>query len=123
MINIDGIIINTSEELENYISEFSELTKVYLRNLFNGEVNTPVVEIRSITPRQARLVLMSIGITAEMVIAAINTLSSPTKEVAMITWEYSTEFHRNNPLVSIMGQLMGKTAEQLDELWIVGLTL
>lgn len=71
-----------------------------------------------VTPRQARQALLLQGITTEMVVGAMNTLPSPQKELALIEWEYSTAFLRNNPLVAAVGQMLGWNSTQLDDLWI-----
>ena len=78
---------------------------------------SPIVP-KAITPRQARSALFISGITNEMVVSAINTLPSPTKELALITWEFSVEFHRDNPLVATMATMLGWTSDQIDQLWI-----
>ena len=78
-----------------------------------GETTT----ILSITPRQIRLQLLSLGITQTMILEALESLESPTKEAALIDWEYALEFDRNNPLVEEVGQMLGWTSSQLDDLW------
>ena len=76
-----------------------------------------------ITPRQARQALLIAGISEQMIVDAINTLPSPTKEMALIEWEYSVAFLRYNPLVATMAQMLGWNTQQLDDLWILGATL
>lgn len=76
-----------------------------------------------ITPRQARQALLIMGISEAMITGAINTLPSPTKEMALVEWDYSIAFIRHNPLVTTMGQMLGWNSEQLDQLWILGSTL
>jgi hypothetical protein len=73
---------------------------------------------KSITPRQARQALIINGISPEQIVAAINTLPSPTKELALAEWEYSTEFFRERPIVKSVSAMLGWTEMQLDELFI-----
>jgi hypothetical protein len=55
--------------------------------------------------------------------AAMNSQLEPLRSLAMIEWEYSTAFKRNNPLVNQMAPAIGFTNEQLDQLWILAGTL
>lgn len=82
--------------------------------------NAPVEVPEEITPRQARQALFLNGVTEQMIESAILSLTSPTKEMAMIEWKHSIAFKRNNPLVSTMASMLGWTSAQLDALWIQG---
>ena len=76
-------------------------------------------EFKSITPRQIRLVLFSMGITSQMVINAIEAaIPSPDKELALIEWEYAIGFDRHAPFVSGVGALLGLSEDQINLLWI-----
>lgn len=76
--------------------------------------------IPDVTPRQIRQALvLTDGITIEMVEAALETLPEPTKTLARIEWEYSVAFQRNRPLVTQVGLMLGWTEEQLDNLWLL----
>ena len=77
----------------------------------------PELIIYDVTPRQIRLKLLSIGITSAQIEALINTLPSPDKDAAMIAWEYSTSFQRNNQFVPIIGKMLNYTSDQLDQMW------
>jgi len=89
------------------------------------ENHNPICIPYSITPRQARQALMRYGITEEMILSAIESLPNINnlRSDARITWEYSVEFHRDNPLVVSMANILGWTSAQLDSLWILGSTL
>ena len=78
---------------------------------------------QSVTPRQIRLALLRIGLTEAMIDGAIATLPSPNKEVASITWKVSTEFHRDNPMVPLLAQMLNKSPAELDQLWILASSL
>lgn len=77
---------------------------------------TPTVP-QSVTMRQARLALLSIGLL-EQVDAAIDALDEPTRTTAKIEWDYSSEVHRNKPFVNILGSALGLDDEAIDELFI-----
>jgi hypothetical protein len=85
--------------------------------------HTPVEVPEEITPRQGRQALFLSGITEATVLAAFNSLSDPTKTMALIEWEYSTAFVRSNPLINNMGAALGLTPAQIDALFILGATL
>jgi hypothetical protein len=54
-----------------------------------------------VSMRQARLALLAAGKLAA-VDAAIAALQSPNKETAQIYWEFSTEVHREHPIVLML---------------------
>jgi hypothetical protein len=76
-----------------------------------------------VTPRQMRQALVLSGISIATVESALNTLPEPLKELALIEWEYSTVFVRTNALVDQLGDSLGWTSEQLDNLWRFAETL
>lgn len=97
-------------------------------SVVQAEVSTPLPAF--VTPRQARLVLVSNPATDEaypnllaQVEAAFASLPEPLKTQAEITWEYSTEIQRNNPLIAQMQAVIGFTDEQIDQLFIQAATL
>jgi hypothetical protein len=71
---------------------------------------------QSVTMRQARLALLSIG-KLSAVTAAINALASPHKEAAQIEWEYSATVERNRPFVQMLAPALGLSDAQLDALF------
>lgn len=73
--------------------------------------------IPDITPRQARQALILSGISLQDIDAALDSLPEPMKSLAKTEWEYSIAFQRNRPLVVQVGQMLGWTPEQLDDLW------
>jgi hypothetical protein len=79
--------------------------------------------IPDVTPRQIRLALLQLGITDAIITAAINTMPSPTKDAALIAWEYSTAFQRNNQFVPFIGHILSYDSIQLDNLWLSAGTL
>lgn len=71
-----------------------------------------------ISPRQIRLGLLALGKVDADIETAINALSSPDKEAAMIAWKYSTYFERSIPIVESIGTALGLDSEELDALWV-----
>jgi hypothetical protein len=118
MITINGVTCETIGQLETLIADLDEYQKQCLRNDFNGIPNEPIVGITKIvSPRQIRIALLSRGITLSMIDQAIDQLEEPTKSAAKIIWEYALEYHRDDQLVSMFGQMLGFSNADLDELW------
>lgn len=83
----------------------------------------PPVVIRDVTPRQIRQALILSGISMQQIEDALNTLPEPQKSLAKTEWEYSIAFQRQRPLVLAVGQMLGWTSQQLDDLWRLAATL
>lgn len=90
--------------------------------VLQGVVIVPPITVavvpEKVTPRQIRIALTLAGISESFVDSAIDALSEPNRSVAKITWEYSTEVFRNNPLILSLAPAMGLTSEQVDRLFI-----
>jgi hypothetical protein len=71
---------------------------------------TPVV-IPNISMRQARLTLLADGLLDDIEVA----LSTPEYK---IWWEYSTVVERNNYLVNDVLKILGKSDEEIDQMFI-----
>lgn len=67
----------------------------------------------SVTPRQVRLLLLSQNLLSQ-VEAIIAASDEPTK----ITWQYASEFRRDDPLLTALAQQLGLTNEQVDQFFI-----
>lgn len=88
---------------------------------FPGYSDVPVAIPASITRRQGRRALLQAGklVAVESAIAAI---SDPAQQmVAQIEYENAT-WERANPWVNQLGQAIDLSAEQIDELFILGAT-
>lgn len=90
--------------------------------VLQGVVIVPPITVavvpEKVTPRQIRIALTLAGISESFIDSAIDALSEPNRSVAKITWEYSTEVFRNNPLILSLAPAMGLTSEQVDRLFI-----
>ena len=84
---------------------------------------TPAAVPVSVTPRQAKLALLSAGLL-DAVEAAIEAIADPaTKRVAQIEWEYAQEVRRDWPLLNQVAAGMGMTDAQIDDLFNLAATL
>ena len=89
-------------------------------DIYNPQAGTfttpaPVAPVPdSVTPRQFRLGLKAIGLLAA-VQAHIATLAAD--DDLRIDWEYASEFKRDYPSVAAMATLLGKTEEDIDNLF------
>jgi hypothetical protein len=75
-------------------------------------------QIHDITPRQIRHALNRKGWRG-MVESAVSQGSQDLKD----WWEFSTIYERNHPLVDSMGQNLGLSSQDIDDLWILASTL
>lgn len=69
----------------------------------------------SISARQARLWLVSHGVSLASVDAAIASLADQvTRESVRVEWEYGTEVHRASPWLAALGPAIGLDSATLD---------
>lgn len=89
-----------------------------------AHLNPPVVPAvpRSITMRQARLLLHSRGLLTS-VQEAIDSLDEPPRIAAQIEWDYSSTMERDKPFVAMIAGYIGLTNDDLDEMFIEAATL
>jgi len=89
----------------------------------NGELVEPYLEPlpievpKMLTPRQARLALLAVGLLDE-----VDTLLADNKAM-QIWWEYSLDIQRNHEHIVTMASAFGLTETQLDDLFIEGAKL
>lgn len=78
-------------------------------------VDNPIIEVpRTITPRQARLALLNIGLLDDIEAMVAND------RAMQIWWEYSLEINRDNEHILSAQTALNLTDEQLDNLFIEG---
>lgn len=82
----------------------------------------PAAVPRSITMRQARLLLHSRNMLT-LVQEAIDSLDEPPRIAAQIEWDYSSTMERNKPFVAMIAGHIGLTDEDLDAMFIEAATL
>lgn len=124
MIYINGIKCETLEEVEVQIETLDEYTKTCIRNDFLGIPNEPVTNVvpQIVTARQMKKALAIAG-KLSTIEAYINSMPEPNKTLVGIEFRESNEFQRNNPLLNQMAPLLGLTASQVDDLFILAATL
>lgn len=100
-------------EKERPLEEYC-LTKTIAAYVKPKEPPEVVYVPTSITQRQCRLMLHKMGKYKEVVTFIENSEDDEIK----IEWEYASTIERNNPLVSTLGEQLGLTKEQLDNLFV-----
>lgn len=108
MTNLNRIVVN----LINGTQEIVPLTEEEIFELQTRPQPDPVVPF-SITPRQARLLLLQQNLLAD-----VETLIAQQDEATKITWQYALEFRRDDPLLNQLAQNLNLTQEQLDQFFI-----
>lgn len=117
ILNYNNEIIGQLELPDNTPEE------VWQKRLEAFKVFPSTQSISDVTPRQIRQALILSGISLEQIETALDSLPEPTRSLAKIEWEYSIAFKRDRPLVIQVGQMLGWTSEQLDDLWKFANTL
>ncbi|MBB4103583.1 hypothetical protein [Allorhizobium borbori] len=77
-----------------------------------------------LTARQLRLGLIANGIMPSQVQSAIEAMpSGPSRENALVEWEYASSFERMHPLIASVAAGLSLTAEQVDAMWMAAVIL
>jgi hypothetical protein len=90
-------------------------------SVWNGTalVQTQSVVVPAVvSPRQARLALHQANLLDE-----VETVIAAADKGTQLAWEYAIEFRRNDALVNGLGQQIGLTSGQIDQLFITASTL
>jgi len=116
-----------TKEVEGVIEEESGWVLIDTRPephdnyVFEGSswIQKQVIKVvpQSLTPRQARLVLLQVGLLDEI------EAMVATDRAMGIWWEYSLDVQRNNLHIVSAGLTLRLTSQQLDDLFILGATL
>lgn len=72
----------------------------------------------SVTPRQVRLLLLS-----QNLLSQTEALIAASDDATKITWQYASEFRRDDPLLGALAQQLGLTDEQVDQFFIAAAAL
>jgi hypothetical protein len=110
----------TREEAESYLQNNSITSEIEtVEEVVQAQAAVP----QTVTPRQIRIALVMSGISISTIEAMIDSLPEPDRSITRITWEYSVEFQRNNPLLNAIAPIFGFTQQQIDELFQLASTL
>lgn len=111
-ICMDGenyLYLDTKENIESNILDEA--------NILKREKELKIKRSASLSPRQARLILLSNNILDD-----IEAMLS-TDRAMQIWWEYSLEIKRDNEHIINAGRLLGLSDEQLDTMFVDGAKL
>lgn len=127
-VNLNGKIFHTVEDLQNdndFLALDSKTQQLLMSSLTGqqSEVQATNIVPVSVSPRQFRIALVLSGISLSSIEAIIDSLPPPNKEIALIAWEYSVEFQRDNPLINQLALLLGVSSKQIDDIFILASTL
>ena len=79
----------------------------------------PSSSFPTLTRKQLRNGLLSIGVTSADVEAQIAAIPEPVeREAAMIDWQDTQSYQRDYPLIAQIGAALGLPEEQIDALWL-----
>lgn len=67
--------------------------------------------VEAISPRQARLALLSAGLLDQV------QAMLAEDEAAVVSWEYAVEIRRDDPLIAHLASQIGMSAEDVDALF------
>ena len=76
-------------------------------------VAPPPAVPQSVTPRQVRLLLLS-----QNLLSQVEAMIAASDEATKITWEFASEFRRDDPLLEGLAQQLGLSNEQIDQFFI-----
>lgn len=96
-----------------------------VRSMTQEEIDTRLEQKRSymvVSMRQARLALLQAGLLPQ-IDAAIASLTEPEKSGVSIEWEYAQEVKRHHAWVIALGQHLGLSDQQLDDLFTLAESL
>lgn len=106
----------TVQEVFEY-NKHVALAKHLAKESLGQEVGVFKYVPKSITVRQARQQLIVMGLIAQVESIIENTVDATQKAVLRNYWEYSQAFERNSPALVELGQGLGLTEAQLDDLF------
>ena len=115
-IPIGGVLIDAPEEIKGKFYKLENKQWVELSE-YPTLPEPPVQVPQTLTPRQARLVLLEYGLLddVERIIA--------NNRAIQIWWEYSLEIERNNNQLIEFATIANLSEQVLDEIFIKGATL
>lgn len=105
-------------EFEKYQEFIDEWQKVEdMKNIIQVQTSTDSINILSLSPRQARLILLQYNLLDDIEAMLLND------RAMQIWWEYSLEIRRDNLYIITACANLGLTDEQLDTMFVDGSSL
>lgn len=77
----------------------------------------------SVTPRQARLVLLSVPHGNGTLLDAVEAAIAAGPRADQITWEFAVDVRRDYPMIANLAEALELTGEQVDDLFRLAATL
>lgn len=112
------MIIKTYSVKTGEITE-RELTAEEIAQMESMKVEETVQVPEKISNLQLRSQLIIQGFDLGLIEQTVNQISDATQRGLIVTaWEYATNFYRNNPMIVAMGNMLGLTPAQVDEIFI-----
>lgn len=107
------------------LPNFKWIEESYVRDLTQQEIDQRQPQLPDIcTPRQLRIALIQNGISLSLIEAQIDGISDPAqKEIARAEWEYALEIKKQHPLVSMIASSLNLTQKQVDDIFVLAVTL
>lgn len=110
---IDGAIIPADDNNNDYIAYLN-----WAKDNVIEPADIPLKVFQPLSPAQVRLVLEQFGLLASVESA----VALGTKKL-QVEWQFRNEFARDNTTLLIMAAALGMTAEQVDNMFNIGITL
>lgn len=113
----------TEEQAERVRSFYAEDVALYDLITSPGleiVAETPVEKVpvpTSVSQKQLRLAMLAAGIDFSQVENRIDAIGGTQAQAVRIEWEYSTQAERAHPMISAIGQQLGLTEEQIDDIF------
>jgi hypothetical protein len=107
------------------LPNFKWVQESYVRNLTQQEIDQRKPKLPdTCTPRQLRIALIQSGISLATIENQIDSISdSVQREIARAEWEYALEIKKEHPLVDMIAVNLNLTEKQVDDIFVLAVTL
>lgn len=107
------------------LNNFKWIEENYVRDLSQQEIDQRLPKPPdTCTPRQLRIALIQTGISLSTIEAQIDAIQDPIqKEIARAEWEYALEIKKEHPLVGMIAAALNLTEQQINDIFVLAVTL
>jgi hypothetical protein len=107
------------------LPNFKWVQESYVRDLTQEEIDQRKPKLPdTCTPRQLRIALIQSGISLVTIENQIDSISdSVQREIARAEWEYALEIKKEHPLVDMIAVNLNLTEKQVDDIFVLAVTL